>query len=69
VRLPVTTPARTIVDLVIAKEEPSYVERAIREALGDRRLNREDLLQTAQRRRKRHAGLVAELTRMLDSAE
>jgi predicted transcriptional regulator of viral defense system len=33
-RLPVTTPARTIVDLILANQEPSYIERAVREALA-----------------------------------
>jgi hypothetical protein len=38
-RLPLTTPARTIVDLLLSGEEPSYVERAMRDAARHRKSN------------------------------
>ena len=66
-RLPVTTPSRTIVDLLLAGEEPSYVERAMAEALADNRTTPDDLLDTARRRRKRTAGLTKSLIGMLDA--
>ena len=35
-KLPVTTPARTIVDLLLDNQEPSYIVRAANEALAER---------------------------------
>jgi predicted transcriptional regulator of viral defense system len=67
VRLPVTTPSRTVVDLLLAGEEPSYVERAIAEALADERMTPEELVETARRRRKRTAGLTRRVTGMLEA--
>lgn len=51
--LPVTTPARTIVDLLLAGHEPSYVRRAIAEATHDGRMTARDLHEAAARRRQR----------------
>ena len=62
--LPVTTPARTIVDLLIDGEEPSYIERAIREAAAAGLASEADLLDAARRRRSRHRWLVDALARM-----
>lgn len=68
VRLPVTTPSRTIVDLVLSGEETSYVERAIADALADRRLTPRDLVETARRRKTRTAALTRRVTRLLEAA-
>lgn len=57
--LPVTTPARTIVDLVLAGHEPSYVRRAIAEATNDGRVTARDLHEAAARRRQRSQRLEA----------
>lgn len=57
--LPVTTPARTIIDLVLAGHEPSYIRRAITEATHDGRTTARDLHETAARRRQRSQGLRA----------
>jgi predicted transcriptional regulator of viral defense system len=62
--LPVTTPARTIVDLLIEREEPSYIERAIREAAVGGLASETELLDAARRRRSRNRWLVETLTRM-----
>lgn len=68
IRLPVTTPARTIVDLLLSGEEPSYVERAIAEGLADGRLTEEELIAAAERRKPRTATLTRRLRAMLDAA-
>jgi predicted transcriptional regulator of viral defense system len=68
IRLPVTTPARTIVDLLLSGEEPSYVERAIAEALADGRVTEEDLLAAAARRKPRTATLTKRLRSMVEAA-
>jgi predicted transcriptional regulator of viral defense system len=67
VSLPVTTASRTIVDLLLAGEEPSYVERALEDALAEERLTPEELLETARRRRKRTAGLTKRVATMLET--
>jgi predicted transcriptional regulator of viral defense system len=54
-RLPVTTPARTIVDLLLADEELDYLQRAVRDAFGDPPSARQTLLATLDRRRKPNA--------------
>jgi predicted transcriptional regulator of viral defense system len=51
-RLPVTTPARTIVDLLLAHEEMDYLHRATRDAFDDPTTARAELLASLQRRRK-----------------
>lgn len=62
--LPVTTPARTIVDLLIEREEPSYIQRAIREAAARGLASETELLDAARRRRSRNRWLVDTLARM-----
>jgi predicted transcriptional regulator of viral defense system len=64
-RLPVTTPARTVVDLLLSGEEPSYVERAIAESMADGRLTPDALLDAARRRKTRTASLLARLEQLL----
>jgi predicted transcriptional regulator of viral defense system len=68
VRLPVTTPARTIVDLLLSGEELGYVERAIADALSDDRLTAEELVEAARRRKGRTAGLTRRVIEMLEAA-
>ena len=63
--LPVTTPARTIVDLLIDGEELSYVERAIREATATRLTSESQLVEAARRRRTRNRGLIQTITRLV----
>jgi len=67
VDVPVTTAARTIVDLVLSRHEPSYLRRAVGEALHRELMTRDELLETAGRRRQRSASLrknVASLLRV-----
>ncbi len=61
VRIPVTTPSRTIVDLVLDGQEPSYIERAVREA---RRRNVADdaSIMEAARHRKGPSGALERRT-------
>jgi len=65
-RLPVTTPARTIVDLILAKHEPSYIERAVREALGRQLLTPSQLTDAARERKARTASLQARVAGLLE---
>jgi predicted transcriptional regulator of viral defense system len=66
--LPTTTPARTIVDLVTAGEETSYVIRTIREALEDDRLSPQELVAAARRRKQRSAALTKRVEALLARA-
>jgi predicted transcriptional regulator of viral defense system len=50
--LPATTPARTIVDLLLAGEEVGEVERALHQAFADPAAARPELLAALSRRRK-----------------
>jgi predicted transcriptional regulator of viral defense system len=50
--LPVTTPARTIVDLLLDGEDIGDVERALRQAFADAAAARRELLAALSRRRK-----------------
>ena len=68
VRLPVTTPSRTIIDLLLAGEELSYVQRAIAEAMADGRVTPDELLETARRRKSRTAGLTQRVASLLEAA-
>lgn len=54
-RLPVTTPARTVVDLLLADEEVDYLQRAISDAFDDQSAARAALLGVLGRRRKSNA--------------
>jgi predicted transcriptional regulator of viral defense system len=64
IQLPVTSAARTIVDLTLAGEELSYVERAIAEAVAREGMTETELIDAAARRKSRTAGLVARLRRL-----
>lgn len=66
--LPVTTPARTIVDLVLAKAEPSYVLRATREALSRQQTTPEQLLDTARHRKSRSRAVQARVSELIGEA-
>jgi predicted transcriptional regulator of viral defense system len=68
VRLPATTPARTIVDLILSGEELGYIERAVSEGLTSRRLTPQDLVETAERRKKRTGALAQRVRRLLEAA-
>jgi predicted transcriptional regulator of viral defense system len=65
-RLPVTTAARTIIDLLLAGEEIDYLERGIVEAFPDRSSAREALAAAASRRRKRAVKLCADVDALLE---
>jgi hypothetical protein len=56
------------VDLVLAGEEPSYVERAVSEAMADGRITPDGLLATARHRKSRTAGLTERVASILDAA-
>ena len=53
---------------LLSGEETSYVERAIADALADRRLTPKDLVETARRRKTRTAALTRRVTRLLEAA-
>ena len=63
--LPVTTPARTIIDLLLDGEELEYIERAIREAIAVGLITEPQLVEAARRRRARNRGLIQTLTRLV----
>ena len=64
-RLPATTPARTIIDLLIDGREPSYLRRAITEAANRFGLTPDDLRKAALRRRRRSRRLREEVEELL----
>jgi predicted transcriptional regulator of viral defense system len=66
-QLPVTTPARTIVDLLLDREEPSYVARAAREALVEQLASSEDIMDAARRRKSRSGALQTRVSSLLES--
>jgi predicted transcriptional regulator of viral defense system len=65
-KLPVTTPARTIVDLLLDKHEPSYVVRAMNEAVAERLTTPAEIMDAARHRKKRTAGLEDRTAALLD---
>jgi predicted transcriptional regulator of viral defense system len=65
-KLPVTTPARTIIDLLLDKQEPSYVVRATNEALAERLTTRAEIMDAARHRKGRTAALEARTASLLD---
>jgi predicted transcriptional regulator of viral defense system len=67
--LPVTTPARTIVDLLLAGHEPSYARRAITEATRDGRMTKHDLHAAAARRRQRSQSLQTTISDLVVAAD
>jgi predicted transcriptional regulator of viral defense system len=68
VTLPVTTPARTIVDLLLDGEEPSYVLRATREVLTGQLATPEEIMAAARNRKNRSKALQARTATLLDQA-
>lgn len=64
--LPVTTPARTIIDLILSREEPSYIVRATREALARGQTTLEKLRETAQRRKSNSRAIEERVARLLE---
>lgn len=68
VDVPVTTPARTIVDLILARHERSYLIRAVNEALHRKLMTPDELSETAVRRRQRSASLRADVAALLPTA-
>jgi predicted transcriptional regulator of viral defense system len=65
-RVPVTTPARTVVDLMLSREEPSYIARATREALARRQTTPEKLRDTARHRKSNSRAIEERVSRLLD---
>lgn len=65
--LPVTTPARTIVDLLLDGEEPSYLARAIREAIARGLADDAAILDAARHRKRRSLALEQRATALLES--
>jgi predicted transcriptional regulator of viral defense system len=66
ISLPVTTPARTIVDLVLSHEELSYIERAIREAISKGQTTVDELLETATRRKTNSLSIQTQVAKLLE---
>lgn len=67
-KLPVTTPARTIVDLLLDKQEPSYVVRAAHEALTEDLTTPAELMDTARHRKSRAGALHTRTASLLEQA-
>jgi len=65
-KLPVTTPARTIVDLLLDKQEPSYVLRATNEALAERLTTHAEIMDAARHRKSRTGALQARMAALLE---
>ena len=64
--LPVTTPARTIVDLILAHEELSYIERAVREAFSRDQTTVDELRETAMRRKTNSGVIQKQVAKLLE---
>lgn len=58
--VPVTTPARTVVDLVAAGDDPDHIARAVRDAFPDADIAAVAVERAARARRRRSDPLVAE---------
>ena len=67
-RLPVTTPARTIIDMLLDKQELSYIERATREALNANLTTPAELMEVAKHRKGQTRALQERIRAVLDSA-
>lgn len=65
-RLPVTTPARAIVDLMLTREEPSYIVRATREALTRGQTTPEKLRDTARHRKSNSHAIEERVAQLLE---
>ena len=68
VRVPVTTRARTIVDLLLAHEEMDYLERAVRQSFPDAKTARQALHAAAARRLTRSRSLRDRVARLVEDA-
>jgi predicted transcriptional regulator of viral defense system len=67
-KLPITTPARTIVDLLLDNQEPSYVLRATREALAEHLTTPAEIMDVACHRKNKTRALQARTASLLDMA-
>lgn len=65
-RLPVTTPARTIVDVLLDGHEPSYVQRAITEAIAEGVATPALIMEAARRRKSASKALQARTAELLE---
>ncbi len=68
VRVPVTTPARTIIDLLLSGAEDDYLIRAIRQAFNSRRQAEREVMAAARRRRIHSKKLVDNAKRLITEA-
>jgi hypothetical protein len=68
VQLPVTTPARTIIDLVLDNHEPSYLRRAVAEAIERGDATAGEIMDAARHRKSHTQRLQARTAAFLDAA-
>jgi predicted transcriptional regulator of viral defense system len=68
VQLPVTTPARTIIDLVLDNHEPSYLRRAVAEAIERGAATADEIMDAARHRKSHTQRLQARTAALLDAA-
>lgn len=68
VSVPLTTPARTIIDLLVAGDDPDHVERAVRDAFNDAEEAAPRLEAAARRRRARSGRLVRAARELAEAA-
>ena len=66
VKLPVTTPSRTIVDLLLEGQEPSYIERAVAEARRRGTADYESIMDAARHRKGPSAALERRTAKLLE---
>jgi hypothetical protein len=67
-KLPVTSPARTIVDVLLDGHEPSYVRRAITEAIVGNVATPELIMDAARHRKSASKALQARVAKLLETA-
>ncbi len=68
VKLPVTTPSRTIVDLLLDGQEPSYIERAVAEARRRGTADHASIMDAARHRKGPSGALERRTTALLEQA-
>jgi predicted transcriptional regulator of viral defense system len=68
VSLPVTTPSRTIVDLLLDGQEPSYIERAVAEARRRGTADDASIIDAARHRKGPSGALERRTTALLEQA-
>jgi predicted transcriptional regulator of viral defense system len=68
VKLPVTTPSRTIVDLLLDGQEPSYIERAVAEARRRGTADDASIMDAARHRKGPSGALERRTTALLERA-